>query len=406
MSLKSTESWLRNLVVCLFGSITTNMAMTLMQPFMPLYVKQLGVSGDTAILQWSGIAYSATFVTAGLVAPLWGHLGHHYGRKAMLVRASFGMAVCVLLMGLVSGIGQLVGLRLLVGLAGGYSSGATILVAVQTPKERSGYALGLLASGVMAGNLVGPLAGGVLPPLIGIRATFLSAGALIFIAFLATLLLVTEVPRPAETRDSKGGSWSLVPHKSVVVAMLVAGFMLMIANMSIVPIITDYVQGLVSGTDRVTFIAGLVMSAAALGSVLSSSLLGRLADRIGHLRVVLFSLMAGALLLIPQAFVTASWQVIALRFLMGLALGGLLPCISAVIRHNVPEHFVGTVLGYSLSSQFAGQFVGPLIGGFVGGHIGLPYVFFVTSALTLASAIFTWRATSASISTSSTSLHS
>lgn len=394
------ESWQRNLIVCLFGSITTNMAMTLMQPFMPLYVEQLGVSGRAAILQWSGIAYSATFVTAGLVAPLWGHLGHRYGRKSMLVRASLGMAICVLAMGLVSDIGQLIGLRLLVGFAGGYSSGATILVAMQTPKHRSGRALGLLASGVMAGNLVGPLAGGALPPLIGMRATFLCAGALIFVACAATVWLVSEAPRPVENERPRGGSWSLVPHKGMVVAMCVTGFMLMVANMSIVPVITAYVQGLADSAGHVTFIAGLVMSAAALGSVVSSSVLGRLADRIGHLRVVLCSLMAAAVLLIPQAFVTASWQVIALRLLMGLALGGLLPCIAAVIRHNVPEHLVGTVLGYSLSSQFAGQFAGPLLGGFVGGHAGLGAVFFATSLLLFVSAIFTWRAGTASRSPS------
>jgi len=392
MRLISAESWQRNLIVCLFGSLTTNMAMTLMQPFMPLYVEQLGVSGHAAILQWSGIAYSATFVTAGLVAPLWGHLGHRYGRKAMLVRASLGMAICVLLMGLASNIWQLVGLRLLVGLAGGYSSGATILVAVQTPRARSGQALGLLSSGVMAGNLIGPLAGGVLPPLIGIRATFWCAGVLIFLAFLATILLVSEITRPAGESARKGGSWSQIPRKGVVVAMLVTGFMLMIANMSIVPIITVYVQGLVSDVNRVTFISGLVMSAAALGSVASSSLLGRLADRIGPLRVIVISLAVAAVLLIPQAFVTASLQVIVLRFLMGLALGGLLPCIAAVIRHNVPEHFVGTALGYSLSSQFAGQFAGPLLGGFIGGHVGLHAVFFATSALLLVSAACTRRA--------------
>src|SRR5437588_12182357 len=117
------------------------------------------------------------------------------------------------------------------------------------------------------------------------------------------------------------------------------------------------------------------MSAAALGTILSASWLGKLADRIGHWNVVVGALAVAALLLIPQAFVTAGWQLIGLRFLMGLALGGLLPCVATVIRHNVPDHFVGTVLGYSISSQFAGQVAGPLIGGFIGGHVGMRAVF-------------------------------
>ena len=156
------EHWRRNLVVCLSGAFSTILAMTLMLPFLPIYVEQLGVHGHAAIVQWSGVAYSATFVTAGLIAPLWGHLGDRYGRKLMLVRASLGMAVTMSLIGFAANVYQLVGLRLLAGIAGGYSSGATILVAVQTPRERSAWALGVLSSGVMAGNLLGPLVGGFL----------------------------------------------------------------------------------------------------------------------------------------------------------------------------------------------------------------------------------------------------
>ena len=66
---------------------------------------------------------------------------------------------------------------------------------------------------------------------------------------------------------------------------------------------------------------------------------------------------------------------------MGLALGGLLPCVTSIIRHNVPDGIVGRVLGYSTSSQYAGQVVGPLLGGFVGGHIGMRAVFLGTSLL-------------------------
>ena len=82
----------------------------------------------------------------------------------------------------------------------------------------------------------------------------------------------------------------------------------------------------------------------------------------------------------------------ALRFLMGLALGGLLPCIAAVIRHNVPEGSAGGVLGYSTSAQYAGQVVGPLAGGFVGGHVGMRAVFLGTALLMAAGAATTWMA--------------
>lgn len=225
--------WRRNLLVCFIGSFSTVFAMTLMLPFLPLYVEELGVSGHAAVVQWSGVAFSATFISAGLIAPVWGKLGDRYGRKSMLVRASLGMAVTVSLMGLVTNIGQLVGLRLLVGLAGGYSSGATILIAVQAPRERAAWALGIVSSGVMAGNLIGPLAGGWLPGLIGIRTTFFFAGALIFLSFIMTLTLIREeVHKPADTVAKTGVSWSLLPARTVIICMLCTGLLLMLANMS------------------------------------------------------------------------------------------------------------------------------------------------------------------------------
>lgn len=151
--------WKRNVWVCVFGSFTTLVAMTLLLPFLPLYVQQLGVQEPAAMARWSGVAYGATFLSAALTAPLWGRLGDRYGRKLMLIRASLGMAVAMALIGMVTTVWQLVALRLLAGLLGGYSSGSTILIAAQTPKSHTGWALGMLASGMMAGNVIGPLLG-------------------------------------------------------------------------------------------------------------------------------------------------------------------------------------------------------------------------------------------------------
>ena len=382
------QHWQRNLAVCVFGAFTTIVAMTLLLPFLPLYVEHLGVSDPAAIVQWSGVAFGATFLSAALTAPLWGRLGDRYGRKLMLIRASLGMAIAMSLIGLAENIWQLVLLRLLAGLLGGYASGATILVATQTPKARSGWALGILSSGIMAGSLAGPLIGGVLPPLVGIRNTFFLAGAVIFVTFLATTFLLKEAPRPKRAAVVKGAP-SVEPMLDMkpVWAMFVVACLVMFSNMSIEPIITVYLMQL--GAANVTLVAGLVMSAAALGSILSASRLGKLADRVGHWNVVIGCLVAAALLLIPQALVTAPWQLVILRLLMGLALGGLLPCIASIIRHSVPEGVAGRMLGYSTSSQYVGQVLGPLAGGYLGGHVGMRVVFWVTCVLMALGAVVT-----------------
>ncbi len=384
--------WRRNLYVCLFGSFTTLTAMTLLLPFLPIYVEQLGVEGHAAIVQWSGVAYGITFLGAGLVAPLWGKFADLYGRKPILMRAALSMAVVMSLIGLAQNIWQLVALRLLAGLLGGYSSGAVVLVATQTPRERSGWALGVLSTGTLAGTLLGPLLGGIMPGLVGIRATFFVAGGVIFVAFLATALLVRE-DRSAfrkEVRQVTKRAWSMIPDPRPVAAMLVTAMLLLFANMSVEPIITVYVGLLYPIGGDVVFTAGLVMAASAVGSILAAPRLGRLADRIGHWKLIVGCLAACSLLLIPQAFVTQSWQLIGLRFLMGIALAGLLPAITATIRHNVPQAAAGTILGYSTSAQYAGQVLGPLAGGFVGGQIGMRAVFLGTTLIMAGGAALNW----------------
>ena len=266
---------------------------------------------------------------------------------------------------------------------GGFASGAVVLVATQTPKNRSAWALGVLSTGTMAGALLGPLMGGALPGLIGIRETFFLAGGVIFIAFLATCFLIREEarPPPSERKRRKHGAWGMIPDRRPVVAMLVTVMLLMLASMSIEPIITVYVQTLVSDPSRVVLVSGMVMAATAFGSMLAAPRVGKLADRVGTWQVIIVCLLVTAALLIPQAFATNAWQLLALRFLMGMSLAGLLPSINATIRHNAPDGAAGTILGYATSAQYAGQVVGPLVGGFVGGHFGMRAVFLATSLL-------------------------
>lgn len=391
---ETSDHWRRNLAVSAFGAFTTIVGMTLLLPFLPLYVEDVGISGQAAIAQWSGIAYGATFFAAALVAPLWGRLGDRYGRKLMLVRASLGMAIAIGLMGMAQSIGQLVFLRLLTGLAGGYASGAAILAATQTPKDKTGWALGIISSAVMAGNFVGPLIGGILPAYIGIRGCFMSVGVLIFLTFIATTLFIQEDKTVfSDRRKTKTANtvWQSIPNKLPVVTMLLTGTFLTFANMSIEPIITLYVQTLGKTGDHVTFWAGVIMSVTALGSALSASWLGRLADRVGHWQVLIGAMVCCALLLLPQAFVTSAWQLASLRFLMGVSLGGLIPCVTAVLRHSVPAQALGTILGVSVSAQYIGQVAGPVSGGFIGGHFGMPAVFLMTAAIMLTAALLNMK---------------
>lgn len=50
---RNTRYWQRNLAVCVFGSFTTLVSLSMLLPFLPLYVEQLGASSPAAVVQWS-----------------------------------------------------------------------------------------------------------------------------------------------------------------------------------------------------------------------------------------------------------------------------------------------------------------------------------------------------------------
>lgn len=375
-------AWKVNLWVTGSGSFINIIAMTIMLPFLPLYLGNLGDYTEGETWLWSSLVYASTFITAALFAPLWGRLSDRYGCKVNLVRASVGMLICMTLMGLATSAWQMVILRLLAGIAGGYTSGATILMAKEAPASRSGQAQGVLFACILGGSLAGPMLGGFISAHVGMREAFFISGGMIFFNVLATIFLVREKHAP---QGARGGPTALAaPFDFRIWTLLIATMGLLVANLSIEPIISSVVGGMYHHPFETSSAAGIVLSATALGSLLSSLMLGNLADRYGSMRVAAYGFAIGGLLIIPQAFVTDVYTLMSLRFAMGLALGGVLPCLKSALKHAYTDSgSLGHVMGISTSFQYIGQVVGPLMGGVVAAGWGTSYAFHATAAVAL-----------------------
>lgn len=157
------ESWKVNLISVWFGCFFTGLAISQILPFLPLYVSQLGVSSHEALSMWSGLTFSVTFLVSAIVSPMWGSLADRKGRKLMLLRASLGMAIAILLQAFATNVWQLFILRAIMGLTSGYIPNAMALVASQVPRERSGWALSTLSTAQISGVIGGPLMGAFSP---------------------------------------------------------------------------------------------------------------------------------------------------------------------------------------------------------------------------------------------------
>ncbi len=386
------EKWKRNLIVCWFGTFVTMIGMSQIAPILPIYVKELGVTSIKLVEQISGIAFGLTFVTSAIFSPIWGKLADKYGRKPMLLRASLGMSIVVISMGFAHSIRLLIILRLLQGTISGYSTACTTLIATQTDKEHAGVALGTLSTAGIAGSLFGPVIGGYLEQIVGIRNEFFIIGTLLSIAFIASLIFVKEDFKPSEVKVLNFGEvWNIIPDKMLVISMFITSFMLQLAFYSIEPIITVYVTSLSKNTTNVAFISGLVFSTSGLANILAARHLGRLSDRIGAHKVMLVALIVAGIIFIPQAFVKNPWQLMGLRFILGLAAAGLTPSINTIIKKITPDAITGRAFGFNMSALYLGTFCGSVLGGQISANFGIKYIFFITSALLLLNSLWVYK---------------
>ena len=385
------KMWKRNLIFCWFGMFVTGIGMSQIAPILPIYIKHLGIENTSLIEQLSGIAFGVTFIISAIFSPIWGRAADKFGRKPMLLRASLGMAIVIFTMGFARNVYELIGLRLLQGVISGYSTACTTLIATQTDNENAGWALGVLSTANIAGSLLGPSIGGLIQENFGSQNVFFITGALLFIAFITTVIFVKEsFKREEKEIPNMKEVWSSLPDKNLTIIMFLTSFILTIALYSVEPIITVYISELSNNITNVALIAGIVFSASGLANIIAAPKLGKISDKIGAHKVMLYSLIVAGIIFIPQAFVKNPWQLMILRFLLGLALAGLNPSVNILIKKITPSSLTGRVFGFSVSARYLGVFGGSILGGQVAAYLGIRYIFFITSALLLLNAVLVY----------------
>ena len=385
------ETWKRTVYISLICVFCTSFGVSQLAPILPLYFHDLGVQTPEAMSLWSGLATGATYLIVCLVAPFWGRIADKKGRKITLIRSSFGMALCNLLLAFQTTPEGVVIIRLIQGLVSGFYSATITLIASESPIERTGWALGLLASANLAGSLIGPLLGGYIADTIGIRNDFILVGILMGLAGLLATIFIHEnyVPKTNVEKLSFSKLKKQIPEFNSIVALCIASFIYAICIMSLQPVISVYIKGIVpSNTENLAFISGAVFSAMGIAQLISSSPLGKLVDKIGPRKVLVVSLIYVGLFNIPQAYVTDVYQLALIRFLQGFGLGGMLPALNTYLSSKTPREFTGQVFSYNQSSLFLGYFLGAVGGASLMAWLGFTTLFWVSGGLFIISALW------------------
>ncbi len=359
------ESWKVNLISVWFGCFFTGLAISQILPFLPLYVSQLGVSSHEALSMWSGLVFSVTFLVSAIVSPMWGSLADRKGRKLMLLRASLGMAVAILLQAFATNVWQLFVLRALMGLTSGYIPNAMALVASQVPRERSGWALSTLSTAQISGVIGGPLMGGFLADNVGLRAVFFITAALLVISFLVTLFLIKEGGRPVVSKSERLSGkavFATLPYPGLMISLFVTTMVIQLCNGSVGPILALFIKSMEPDSNNIAFLSGMIAAVPGVSALISAPRLGKLGDRIGTARILMGTLIFAVVLFFAMSFVTSPLQLGVLRFLLGFADGAMLPAVQTLLVKYSSDQVTGRIFGYNQSFMYLGNVAGPLMG--------------------------------------------
>ena len=360
------RAWRRTLGLLVVTQFSSALGFSIIFPFLPLYLKELGSSSNLSIELLSGLVFSVPAATMAVASPFWGAVADRYGRKLMVVRAGCGGAVMVLLMGFVQTAEQLIFLRGVQGLITGVVSASSALAAAVTPRERTGYAMGLLQVGLWCGVSTGPLVGGVLSDLMGFQGTFVVTSILLLLSGLGVWFGVQEpFERSEQVQSGRFGfleDWRRILSNPQLDFTLLLRFLNASGRSVLEPVLPLFVLSLTTGSARVATSTGVVVGAASAASTVTAVYLGRLGDRTGHARVALACGIGAAVLYASIIFAGNLWQLLVLYALTGACVGGLLPSLSAMLVENSQRGDEGCVYGIDNSVNSAGRTVGPVLG--------------------------------------------
>ena len=384
MALLPAEPWRRNQWVMAATVFVVFSGFAFVLPFLPLYVRDLGVAEEERVALWAGVLIGVSPLLAGLVAPYWGRLADRHGAKRIALVALGSYVVLLVLSGFVTSVGQLLALRVGVGAFGAIGPLGLVMAAALAPREETGRAVGLVQSAQILAAAAGPVAGGLLADAVGIRATFVVAGAICGLAFGLVALLYVATP-PRERTGSSGGGASLarflaIPRAAPILLIL---FFVNFIGRSFTPILPQYMSELGVPAGRLASATGLLISAYSVAAALSASLFGRATARRDPQRLLIASLVGGTALVLPMAFVTNYASFMALAILLGLAAGGSLTLCYTIGGLLVEAEHRGAAFGYFSSAALFGGAISPTVAGALA-HWGLRGIFYLNAALYMA----------------------
>jgi MFS family permease len=355
-------------------------------PFLPLMLGELGIA--THVETWVGYLQGAYFLLSFCLTPIWGVVADHFGRKAMVLRTSLGMAVLTVLMPVAPNLAVFGTLFVMMGTTNGFTPASQALVATTTPARRLGGSLAWVQTGSLLGGALGPALGAVFAGLVPRyrHLLFVNAFFVVGAGLLALIFAREGHVRPAERIrfDLLGDLNTIlaIPNLLVLYLTLFAYSLTYYGSGAIMTVfILELMPGAAAGA--LNFWVGAVAVVFTVGSALLVPAWGHAMSRLSPARLLTVCLLAGGVAGLPVALVQSPPQLAVARFVTGVCTVGIGPCALALIKARAPKGMEGRVLAYSAGFSALGMGAGPFIAGQIGPWLGLRAYFLFNSLLLL-----------------------
>jgi len=379
--------WRVTLPVMWVAQLCAIMGFSFVMPFIPLFVRELHVA-EKLVPIWAGLTITGSGLAMAIVSPLWGYVADRHGRKLMVQRAMFGGSVVLALMGLVRNVYELTLLRTIQGAVTGTVAACTAMVSSVVPRERLGFSLGLMQMAVFTGGSIGPLLGGVLAEHYGFRIPFAVTGGLLLSGGILVRFGATERFTPPDPLErSLATPLRVLLRNRSVLGVLAVFFVLNISTSFVGPIFPLFVEQIVGGAQEAASTTGLLLAVTGIASAVSAVLVGRLSDRVGHRAMLVLCTALTGLLVVPHFWAQTVGQLVVLRIAFGLAAGGMMPAMNAIVANVVPRSNIGQAYGFTATASALGWSVGPAIGGVAAVAFGYRWPFVIMGGLMLLVAV-------------------
>ena len=379
-------AWVINLIILWFSQFCASIGFSLSMPFAPYYIQTLGVTDPGMVKIWTTVITAGAPLSMAMVSPLWGWLSDRYGRKPMVLRATWGAGIILFSAAFAPNVYVFALLRVMQGMFSGVASAVITLVACNTPVQRQGLALGSLGSAQFSGHMFGMFIGGFMADKFGYANTFLISGIILASTGVLVWLFVKEKftqPPPlskAQRRISWREKFTALGPGTMLLGLIL---WMSITRRMDGGLLAIYIQELYGSLEGVAIWSGIINASGSLGALLSGVLASLLIDRLQPQRMMTLAAAGAAVSMVFLGLATSHRMLIPARFLLMLFLASFDPTLQAWLSKVTLPSKKGIVFGLAQTAKSTGMTIGPCLGGLIAWAWATRLVFWIAAVMFL-----------------------